>query len=122
MMLKVLDAYRQYIQKTSNFLQKSFENLTKSLQNDSSNCSEIPEALQTRTETNFQLFFYLLEPPGPPKIEPKSQKSEKIHLKNDVEKEYASQHIFFSIFLCFGPRKWIQNRFFFALFSKTSIL
>ena len=55
-------------------------------------------------------------------MEPKSLKSANKRIKIDVQKKHVFQHRFFSIFRCFCLRKQLQNRSFFAYFSKTSIL
>ena len=67
-------------------------------------------------------FFRFFNDFWPPKIEPKSEKIGKKRQKIDVKKTHVFEHHFFSIFRRFGLRKRLQNRRFFALFSKTSIL
>ena len=111
-------------------LPKSFQNPSKILpkihQNRSKIGSQIDTGSQTRSKTipnaSFSIFYWFFEPPGPPKFEPKSRKIEKKRWKIDVKKTHGFQHHFFSIFHGFGLRKRLQNRGFFALFSKTSIL
>ena len=68
------------------------------------------------------IFCQFLEGPGPPKIAPKWLKSAKKRINIDVQKKHVFQYRCFSIFRGFGLRKPLQNRCFFASFSKTSIL
>ena len=77
---------------------------------------------RTLSKLNFSIFYRFLKPPGPPKIEPKSQKSVKKTLKTRRWKKHAVQHYFFTIFLRFNLPKRPPNRAFFRSFLKTSIL
>ena len=63
-----------------------------------------------------------METLGPPKIEPKSLKFAKKHIKFDAQKKHVFQHMFFLIFRRFDLRKSSRNRIFWDIFSKTSIL
>ena len=105
---------------------KSFQNLPKTLPKPSQSDHGTPNTLQMRSKSEkssiFSIFSNFLEGPGPPKMEPKSLKSAKKRIKIDVQKKHVFQHRFFSIFRGFGLRKPLQNRCFFASFSKTSIL
>ena len=57
------------------------------------------DCLKGRSRSSIFRFFYrFLKPPGPPKIEPKSQKSEKKSLKFDVEKSMLFNTIFSRLF------------------------
>ena len=58
----------------------------------------------------------------PPKIEPKSVKSEKKGFKIDIPKKYVFQYLVLSILRRFVLRKRSQNWAVFATFSNTSIL
>ena len=72
--------------------------------------------------TILMIFGEFLEPPAPPKIEPKSKKSEQRREKSNIQKKHVFQHIFFTIFRDFDLRKRRQNRAFLVTVSKTPIL
>ena len=107
----------------SKILPKSIPNLPKLLQHR----IEIPNAFQMRPETHFESifrnFFKFFEGPRPPKIEPRSSKSGKKHLKIDVErKTYFWERILNRILNVFASENGAKINVFQHFFSKTSIL
>ena len=92
---------------------KSIKIDQKSLKIQSLEAERVQGASQACPRSIFHHFFRFLDPPGPPKMEPKSLQVAKIRSKNDVKKLSVFRHAFLSIFYGFDLTKWSQNRSFF---------